>query len=225
MEHDGPMHILVIEDERRFARLLAQRLEDTGHQTSLAFDGPDGLAQATTAQPDVAIVDVMLPGIDGVALTRALRRDGSRLPILMLTARDAIDDRVMALDAGADDYLVKPFAFSELMARIQAITRSEDRDHLSYGPLEVNVKAHRTLASGRPVDLTPKEFDLLVWLLRNRGRVVTRSEIMEHVWQFTFNAPTKVVALYVHYLRKKLRRAGAGDVIETVRGVGYAIGR
>jgi DNA-binding response OmpR family regulator len=219
------VHILVIEDERRLARLLAQRLDDTGHQTSLAFDGVDGLAQAMTAGPDVAIVDVMLPGIDGVALTRTLRRDGSRLPILMLTARDTIDDRVAALDAGADDYLVKPFALSELLARIGAITRSGERDHLSYGPIEVSVRAHRVLVGGRPVDLTPREFDLLVWLLRNRGRVVTRSEIMEHVWEFTFSAPTRVVAVYVHYLRQKLRRSGAGDVIETVRGVGYAIGR
>jgi two-component system, OmpR family, response regulator len=219
------MHILVIEDERRFARLLAHRLEETGHQASLAFDGPEGLAKVTTAAPDVAIVDVMLPGIDGVALTRSLRREGSQVPILMLTARDAVDDRVAALDAGADDYLVKPFAFSELLARIQAITRSGERDHLSHGPLEVNVRAHRVSANGHTVELTPKEFDLLVWLLRNRGRVVTRKEILEHVWHFTFNAPTKVVALYVHYLRKKLLRAGIPDVIETVRGVGYAVGR
>jgi two-component system copper resistance phosphate regulon response regulator CusR len=220
------VHVLLIEDERRFARLLARRLDDAGFRTTVAFDGEQGLERAGATGVDLAIVDVMLPGIDGVTLTRTLRERGSDLPILMLTARDTVDDRVFGLQAGADDYLIKPFAFAELLARIDALTRRSGRSaRLAYGPVEMDVGAHRVWVHGEPVELTPKEFDLLQCLLRSAGRVLTRAEIKEYVWDFTFDAPTKVVDLYVHYLRKKLGDAGAPDVIETVRGVGYAIGR
>ncbi len=220
------MHVLLVEDERRFARLLARRLDDVGFRTTVAFDGLQGLERAGSDGADLAIVDVMLPGMDGVTLTRTLRERGSDLPILMLTARDTVDDRVIGLQAGADDYLIKPFAFAELLARIEALTRRTGRtSRLGYGPVEMDVGAHRVRVDGVGVDLTPKEFDLLECLLRGVGRVLTRVEIKEYVWDFTFDAPTKVVDLYVHYLRKKLADAGAPDVIETVRGVGYAIGR
>jgi DNA-binding response OmpR family regulator len=222
----SPVHVLLVEDERRFARLLARRLDDAGYRTTVAFDGLQGLERAGSDGLDVAIVDVMLPGMDGVALTRTLRERGSQLPILMLTARDAVDDRVTGLTAGADDYLIKPFAFAELLARIEALTRRTGRTRrLSFGSLDMDVPAHRVTVNGRPVELTPKEFDLLECLLRGAGRVLTRAEIKEYVWDFTFDAPTKVVDLYVHYLRRKLAAAGAPELIETVRGVGYVIGR
>ncbi len=220
------MHVLLVEDERRFARLLARRLEDAGYRTSVAFDGQQGLVRASSDGLDVAIIDVMVPVMDGIALTRTLRDRGSQLPIIMLTARDAVDDRVKGLSAGADDYLIKPFAFAELLARLDALTRRVGRTtRLAYGPVEMDVPAHRVTVDGTVLDLTPKEFDLLECLLRGTGRVLTRAEIKEYVWDFTFDAPTKVVDLYVHYLRRKLEAAGAPDVIETIRGVGYSIGR
>jgi DNA-binding response OmpR family regulator len=220
------MQLLVAEDERRFAHLLARRLEDAGYETALAFTGTEALHRAGGGQWDLAILDVMLPEMDGVTLTRELRERGCQIPILMLTAKDAVEDRVRGLQAGADDYLVKPFAFAELLARVEALARRAGRgSKLSYGPVEVDLAAHRVTVNGETVELTPKEFDLLEALLRGVGRVLTRSEIKEYVWGFTFDAPTKVVDLYVHYLRRKLEKAGAGDVIQTVRGIGYSIGR
>jgi len=220
------MRLLLVEDERPFASLLARRLEDAGYQTALAFTGSDGLERAIDGSWDLAILDVMLPGMDGMALATALRDRGSQIPILMLTARDAVEDRVKGLNAGADDYLVKPFAFVELLARIEALARRSGRSRrLAFGPIVMDLAAHRATVNGTPVELTPKEFDLLEALLRGAGRVLTRSEIKEYVWGFTFDAPTKVVDLYVHYLRRKLEKAGAGDLIQTVRGIGYSIGR
>ncbi len=220
------MHVLLVEDDRRFAHLLARRLEGEGFATSVAFTGVDGLARAAGGDVDLAVVDWMLPELDGIGLVRRLRERGSQLPVLMLTARDAVDDRVHGLQAGADDYLVKPFAFAELLARIEALTRrAGTASRLAFGPVEIDVPAHRALVHGSPVELTPKEFELLACLLRAAGRVLSRAEIKEYVWGFNFDAPTKVVDLYVHYLRRKLDAAGAGGVIETVRGVGYAIGR
>ncbi len=220
------MHVLLVEDERRFARLLTTRLEAAGYTTTLAFTGTQALDAPGSEAWDLAIVDVMLPEIDGLTLTRKLRERGSQLPILMLTARDAVEDRVRGLQAGADDYLVKPFAFSELLARVEALGRRSGRSpRLSHGPIELDVPSHRVLVSGRPLEVTPKEFELLECLLRGAGRVLSRAEIKEYVWDFNFDAPTKVVDLYVHYLRRKLDDAGAPGIIETVRGVGYSIGR
>jgi DNA-binding response OmpR family regulator len=219
------MHLLLVEDDRRFARLLGHRLEAEGYTVGLAFTGPDGLRSAAKGV-DLAILDVMLPEMDGVKVVEALRAGGSQLPVLMLTARDAVEDRVAGLRAGADDYLVKPFAFAELLARIDSLTRRVGSSrHLAHGPLELDVTTHRVTFAGRPIELTPKEFDLLECLLRARGRVLSRAQIRECVWDFGFEATTKVVDLYIHYLRRKLSVAGAGSVIETIRGVGYAIGR
>ncbi|MFB3739097.1 MAG: response regulator transcription factor, partial [Candidatus Velamenicoccus archaeovorus] len=172
-----------------------------------------------------AVVDVMLPGMDGIALTAELRSRGVLLPVLMLTARDTVEDRVTGLRSGADDYLVKPFAFAELLARIEALGRRADGGgaRLSYGGVVLDPQARRVRVGDRSVELTAKEFDLLECLLRNRGRVMSRTELLETVWDFAILTRTKVVDLYVHYLRKKL--GDAGDVIQTVRGVGYAIGR
>ena len=222
------MRVLMIEDDRRLADLLVTRLRREGHDAQASYDGVEGLDLAASGGFDAAIVDVMLPGLDGMSLTAELRALGSRLPVLLLTARDTVEDRVAGLRGGADDYLVKPFAFVELLARLDAITRRAEptapgSGALVFGSVALDPKTRRVRVGGREVDLTAKEFDLLECLLRNAGRVVSRSELKEEVWDFTFDARTKVVDLYVHYLRRKL--GDAGDIIQTVRGVGYSVGR
>ena len=221
------MRILLIEDDRRLAELLAKRLRGEGHPCETCANGVDGLERASSGGFDLAIVDVMLPRMDGVTLTSTLREKGYDLPVLMLTARDTVDDRVTGLRAGADDYLVKPFAFAELLARVDALARrakSPNADRLlAFGSVALDPVSRRVTVGGAEVDLTAKEFDLLECLLEHSGRVLTRIELKELVWDFSFDAQTKVVDLYVHYLRKKL--GDAGDIIQTVRGVGYSVGR
>jgi DNA-binding response OmpR family regulator len=224
------VRILLIEDDRRLASLLARRLGEEGHEAETADNGREGLAKATSGRYDMAVVDVMLPGMDGMELTQELRASGHPVPVLMLTARDTVEDRVEGLRAGADDYLVKPFAFDELLARIDAIARRVGNGG-NGGPdatmvldgVSLDPRARRVLVDGAEFDLTAKEFDLLACLMEHRGRVLSRTELKELVWDFSFDAQTKVVDLYVHYLRRKLGEAG--DIIETVRGVGYAVGR
>jgi DNA-binding response OmpR family regulator len=218
------MKILLVEDDHRLANLLATRLKREGYDAVPCFSGEDGLELAASGDFDIAAIDVMLPGIDGISLTRTLRDRGVQMPVIMLTARDTVDDKVEGLRAGADDYLIKPFAFAELLARIEALTRRFGRDNrLVYGEVSLEPLARRVTVAGDNIDLTAKEFDLLECLMRNRGRVLTREELKEYVWDFSFDAQTKVVDLYVHYLRRKL--GDAGDLIETVRGVGYVVGR
>jgi DNA-binding response OmpR family regulator len=215
------VRILLIEDDRRLAELLAKRLRHEGHDTETTDNGIDGLDRAASGDVDMIVVDVMLPGMDGFTLTVELRRLGHSTPVLMLTARDTVEDRVSGLRAGADDYLVKPFAFAELLARIEALARrtqpaSGDRP-LIHGPVRLDPRSRRVAVDGIEIDLTAKEFDLLRCLLEHTGRVLSRTELKELVWDFSFDAQTKVVDLYVHYLRKKL--GDAGDIIQTVRGV------
>ena len=222
------MRILLIEDDRRLAELVARRLRSEGYDAETCANGLDGLERASSGEFDLTVVDVMLPGMDGIAVTAELRARGVSVPVLMLTARDTVDDRVTGLRAGADDYLVKPFAFAELMARIDALvrrsaSRSASGGVLAHGQVRLDPRARRVTVLDREVDLTAKEFDLLECLMQHAGRVLTRAELKELVWDFSFDAQTKVVDLYVHYLRRKLGREG--DVIQTVRGVGYAIGR
>jgi DNA-binding response OmpR family regulator len=220
------MRILVVEDDHRLANLLASRLDREGHNVDVAYTGPEGLDRFLGATPELAVVDVMLPGLDGVSVTRAVRDEGVQVPILMLTARDTVEDRVTGLKSGADDYLVKPFAFAELLARIDALTRRHVRDgKVTFGDVSLDPGSRRVSVNGTPVELTAKEFDLLECLMRHAGRVLTRTELKEYVWDFSFDARTKVVDLYVHYLRRKLAKAGAPELIETVRGVGYSVGR
>ena len=222
---DG-MHILLVEDDRRLAELIARRLRPEGHRVEIRDDGRAGLERAIVDDIDLAIVDVMLPELDGMALTRSLREAGVQTPVLMLTARDAIDDRVNGLRSGADDYLVKPFAFDELIARIDAIgrrSRSATGDVLVVDGVRVDRLARRVRVGEREIELTTKEFDLLACLLEHEGQVLTRAQLKQLVWDFPFDAKTKVVDLYVHYLRRKL--GPGGDIIRTVRGVGYSVGR
>ena len=220
---NGRVRILLVDDEVPFVRLLKQRLEAQGHDVETATDGPAGLERATDGTFDVAVVDVMLPGLDGLELTEQLRAGGSDLPVLMLTARDAVPDRVAGLRTGADDYLVKPFAFTELLARIDAITRRSRGARFMLDGVALDADARLVTVNGEQVELTAKEFDVLEYLLRNAGRVVARKELKEAVWGFTFEADTKSVDLYVHYVRRKLKRAGAPDLIRTSRGVGYGV--
>jgi DNA-binding response OmpR family regulator len=221
------VQILLIEDDTRLSGLVAERLRGEGHTAETAADGDEGLRLASSGHFDLAVVDVMLPGLDGLHVASTLRDRGVTTPILMLTARDTVDDRVAGLRAGADDYLVKPFAFAELVARIDALARraphaSED-GVLTVGAVRLDPPARRVTVGGETIDLTAKEFDLLACLMEHRGRVLSRVELKELVWDFSFDAQTKVVDLYVHYLRRKL--GSAGDIIETVRGVGYVVGR
>ncbi|MFL5791658.1 MAG: response regulator transcription factor [Actinomycetota bacterium] len=221
------MDILLIEDDTRLSALVADRLRGEGHAAETAADGDEGLRLASSGRFDLAVVDVMLPGIDGLHVASALRERGVTTPILMLTARDTVDDRVAGLRAGADDYLVKPFAFKELVARIDALARraprADDDGVMAVDTVRLDPRARRVTVDGTPVELTAKEFDLLACLMEHRGRVLSRVELKELVWDFSFDAQTKVVDLYVHYLRRKL--GSAGDIIETVRGVGYVVGR
>lgn len=221
------MNILVIEDDRRLADLIARRLRTAGHTVETCDDGSRGLDRATAGGLDLAIVDVMLPGMDGISLTRTLRDRDVAIPILMLTARDGIDDRVDGLRSGADDYLIKPFAFDELLARVDALARRSRGAPagaiLRHGAVTLDPRSRRVHVEGEEVELTSKEFDLLTCLLEHRGQVLTRAELKELVWDFPFDAQTKVVDLYVHYLRRKL--GAGGDIIRTVRGVGYSVGR
>jgi two-component system, OmpR family, response regulator len=221
------MRILLVEDDQRLADLVARRLRGEGHSVETRANGVDGLEAAASGTSDLAVVDVMLPGLDGKALTRQLRERGIGLPVLMLTARDTVDDRVSGLRSGADDYLVKPFAFAELLARIDALARRTElhttRQVLAVGALTLDPRSRRARLHGDELELTATEFDLLECLLRNAGRVLTRSELRRSVWGYTFEAQTKIVDLYVHYLRRKL--GDDADMIRTVRGVGYALGR
>ena len=223
---DVAVEILLIEDDTRLSALVAERLRGEGHTAETAADGHEGLRLASSGRFDLAVVDVMLPGIDGMHVARELRARGVTTPILMLTARDAVDDRVSGLKAGADDYLVKPFAFAELVARIDALARrapAEAADAHTIGAVRIDPRARRVSVDGAAVELTAKEFDLLTCLMEHRGQVLSRAQLKELVWDFSFDAQTKVVDLYVHYLRRKL--GPSGDIIETVRGVGYVVGR
>jgi DNA-binding response OmpR family regulator len=226
--------ILVIEDERELNNLLRRHLEDEGHRVAQAFDGPSALAVAEQERPDLVILDWMLPGLDGLEVCRRLRQQ-SIVPILMLTARAEEVDRVLGLEVGADDYLVKPFSIRELLARVRAIFRrvrlqgelglpEAGPPSLEDGPLRVDVGEHKASVDGQPVDLTPKEFDLLAMLVRNPGRAFARDYLLDKVWGYEYGGlDTRTVDTHVPRLRKKLGQVG--DRIETVWGVGYRFSR
>jgi len=214
--------ILVVDDDAAIRRMLARTLEAEGYAVESAGDGGAALAAIERLVPDVLVLDVSMPGLDGLAVSRALRRRGLALPILMLTARDALDDRIAGLDSGADDYLVKPFAPGELLARIRALLRRgrEPGEVLAHGDLVLDVNAQAAHRGGRELGLSPREADLLELLLRNRGQVVTRELAVERVWGGPGAVGWNSVDRYVSYLRAKLGEPG---LIDTVRGVGFVL--
>ncbi len=222
------MYILVVEDERRLAQVVRKVLEEEGHTVDVAHDGEEGLAMAMDGSHDVIVLDVLLPGIDGFEVCRSLRASRVDTPVLLLTALDAVEDRVRGLDAGADDYLPKPFAFQELLARLRALGRrrvqARDPDQLQTADLVLDLRRRRAVRDGRSIDLSPKEFALLEFMMRNQGRVVTRTQILDHVWGYDYSPDSNLVDVYVTYLRRKVDRGHGQKLIRTVRGAGYAVG-
>ena len=216
------MRVLVIEDEARMAGLLKRALQEEGHAVDVVADGQEGLWLATENAYGAIVLDVMLPGLDGFGVCRRLRESGSWVPVLMLTARDAVGDRVRGLDAGADDYLVKPFSLLELAARLRALARRDGRGRppvLAEGDLRLDPASKQAWRAGTGLHLSPKEYSLLEFFLRHPGRVLTRSQIIEAVWDFAYDGGSNVVDQYVNYLRRKIGRHD----IETVRGMGYRL--
>jgi two-component system, OmpR family, response regulator len=220
------MRVLVVEDETRMAALLKRGLEEEGYAVDVAPDGPEGLWLATEHDYGAILLDAMLPGLDGFEVCTRLRSQGKWAPVVMLTARDSIDDRVRGLDAGADDYVTKPFAFAELLARMRALLRRGNPERpsvLAVGDLHLDPAAHRVTRAGKEIELTAKEFALLELLMRHHGQVLSRDRILEHVWDFAYVAGSNVVDQYVGYLRRKLDRPFGRYDIETVRGAGYRL--
>lgn len=222
------MHILVVEDEPGVLRLVKRVLERESHVVETASDGADGFDRAGDPAIDVIVLDILLPKMNGVEVCRRLRRDGVNTPILMLTARDAIDQRVEGLDAGADDYLPKPFAFQELLARVRALGRRKvqgrEPDELSLDDLKLDLRRRRAQRDGKTIELSPKEFSLLEFLMRNEGRVVTRTQILDHLWGYDYATDSNLVDVYIAYLRRKIDKGFDTKLVRTIRGVGYALG-
>ena len=219
------MRILVVEDDAKISSFVANGLKQHGLVADVARDGDEALALAATTDYDAAVVDVMLPQLDGLSLVRRLRAQRSLLPVLFLSARSSVSDRISGLEAGGDDYLTKPFAFSELLARVQALirraTRAPEATRLSAGEIELDLVTREVRAGSQLVELQPKEFTLLAFLLRHAGRPVTKTMILEHVWDYSFDPETNVVDVLVHRLRAKVDPDRTR--IETLRGVGYVL--
>jgi len=223
------MRVLLVEDEPRAAEILAKGLREQTYAVDVATDGEAAIFHAATTDYDALILDVMLPLKDGLAVCRAIRESGNAVPILMLTARDAVEARIEGLDCGADDYLVKPFDFGELLARLRAIVRRGRQplvaERMAIGALTLDTRARRALVGARELALTAKEYALLEYLVRRAGEVVTRTEIAEHVWDEHYDALSNVVDVYIQRLRRKIEDAGGDPPIRTRRGEGYQVVR
>jgi len=222
------MHVLLVEDDQRLARVLRRLLEDDRHVVEVAHDGESGLEIAMSpAGIEVIVLDIGLPDINGLEVARRVRKAGSDVAILMLTARDTVNDRVLGLDAGADDYLIKPFAYEELSARLRALARRSEAGPrradpvLSAGPIALDERTRRVTVDGHLVDLSPREFSLLECLLRHPGQTLTRDQLLDQAWPFSVAVTPNAVDAYVHYLRTKL--GAAARWVETVRGIGYRL--
>ena len=221
--------VLVVDDDKAVRESLRRSLEFNGYDVSLAGDGAEALARIAATDPDVVVMDVMMPRLDGLEATKALRKAGNDLPIIVLTARDAVGDRVEGLDAGADDYLTKPFALQELLARLRALlrravpTEEDGEETLSFSDLTMNVTTREVRRGSRSIDLTRTEFTLLELFLRRPRRVLDRSFILEEVWGYDFPTTANSLEVYVGYLRRKTEAGGGTRLLHTVRGVGYVL--
>ena len=221
------MRILVIEDDQEAARYLVKGLKESGHVADHAGDGEDGLALAQDGGYDVLVVDRMLPKLDGISVVERLRAEGSKVPILFLSALGEVDDRVKGLKAGGDDYLVKPYAFAELLARIEALVRRCNPDdvatHLQVGGLALDVLARRVARDGAEIQLQPREYALLEYLMRHAGQLVTRTMLLESVWDYHFDPQTNVIDVHISRLRSKIDKGFGTPLLHTVRGAGYCL--
>ena len=220
------MRILVIEDEKKVAHFIEKGLREHAFTVDVAHDGEDGFFMATGEEYDCIVLDILLPKMDGYELLRAIRSRSIKTPVIFLTAKDAVDDRVKGLELGSDDYLVKPFVFAELLARIRVLIRrgkEKKVDKLKVGDLSLNLLTRTVVRAGKKIELTPKEYSLLQYLMQNRGRVLTRTMISENVWGYDFDTFTNVIDVHINALREKVDRGFPTRLIHTVRGVGYVL--
>ncbi len=219
------MRLLLIEDEKKIAQFILKGLQEEGYAVDFAQDGKEGLSMAQVYTYDLIITDIMMPRMDGIEFISQLRKLHQNTPVIILSAKNNVNDKVMGLDAGADDYLAKPFTFIELLARIRALLRRETNyvETLSIADLELEPAAHTVTKAGKLLELTSKEFALLEFLLRNKGRVISRTSIIEHVWDMHFDSDTNLVDVFVSHLRKKIEKGNSPRLINSVRGVGYIL--
>ncbi len=218
------MRILIIEDEKKVAGFIKKGLEEETYASDVAHDGEEGLHLGSEGQYDLIILDIMLPKVNGLEVLSQLRNQGSDVPILLLTAKDAVDDRVTGLNKGADDYLTKPFAFSELLARVRVLLRrgkAEVKTILQVDDLTLDLVSHKVNRGGDEIELTGKEYSLLEYFMRNQDKVLTRTMIAEHVWDYNFDTFTNVIDVYINHLRKKVDKGRQNKLLHTLRGVGY----
>jgi heavy metal response regulator len=220
------MRILVVEDEKKVASFIKRGLEEENFTVDMAYDGEEGLFMAESNPYDLILMDIMLPKMDGLAVIKALRGKGVTSPVLCLTAKDTVDDIVSGLNSGSDDYLTKPFAFAELVARVRALLRRGTQDRgaeIRFADLRLDPVAHKVWRGGKEIELTAKEYALLEYFMRNPNQILTRTMIAEHVWDYTFDSFTNIIDVYVNYLRKKVDRDFDKKLIHTVRGIGYVL--
>ncbi len=220
------MKILVIEDEKKVAHFLQKGLKEEQYVVDVAYDGLDGQHLATTNDYDLILLDIMLPGKDGIEILKTLRRQQINIPVIMLTAKEMVEDKLEGFNAGCDDYISKPFSFEELLVRIRAVLRRGSgilSNVLTFADLTLDLISHKVIRDGREIELTAKEYTLLEYLVRNPNRVLTRTMIAEHVWDYNYDSFTNVIDVYINYLRNKVDRDFATKLIHTVRGVGYVL--
>jgi heavy metal response regulator len=223
---ENTMRILVVEDEKKVASFIKRGLEEESFTVEVAHDGEEGLYMGETNPYDLILMDVMLPKMDGLSVVKELRNRGVLTPVLCLTAKDTVEDIVSGLDSGSDDYLTKPFAFAELLARVRALLRRGTKDRgaeIRFADLRLDPVDHKVWRNGKEIELTAKEYGLLEYFMRNPNQILTRTMIAEHVWDYTFDSFTNIIDVYVNYLRKKVDRDYDKKLIHTVRGVGYIL--